>query len=331
MNGPVVGLGFFAVLVGLSVLVGRQVGTSPRVAAGAYVVSLLGWALLPAVWLACLGGSLGWWLGGMRTAGGGCLLALNRSQWQLVGYLPGAAAFGLLVSHVVRLAVLTRRVEIRGLALSSSIRRPTSAGAVWVVPSREPAAFAAGLWHPRAIVTSGLLAAVERGERQAICEHEAAHVRLGHPRLLVICGAVAAMYGRFPPVQRAWEGLRRELEAAADDEAARVVGTKVLVLALIRVAVLLGCDTPDLAAGFMGLESLLWRIARLENHGRSTPRSTAVVGVTAIAVISSMSIIVCVLGGIAAGAVGVSVCLLGLILVATRPLWEGLHRHSFGC
>lgn len=327
MSAPAVGLGFFAVLVGLCVLTGYRDGVSPRVAAGAYLVSLLGWAMLPAVWLVCVGSALGTLLGGIRTSGGGCLLGVGHSQWQLLGYAPGALVVGVLVFHGVRQVTAARHAEMRGLAFSRSVRRSTIAGEVWVVPSERPAAFASGLWRCRAVVTSGMLAPLERVERQAVCEHEAAHVRLGHPRLLTICGAISAAYGRFPPVRRAWEGLRRQLEAAADDEAARVVGTGILVSALVHAALIAARDAPEISPGFMGAAHLQWRIARLEHAAVPARWRTAVVGTAATATAGAMAIVACVLTGASVSAIGVSACLAAVALFALRPTWAwGLHR-----
>ena len=327
MSAPAAGRGFFGLLVALSLLAARAGGVSPRVAAGAHLVSLLGWALLSAVWLACLGSELGSWLGGIRIAGGGCLFGLDHGQWQLLGDLPGALVLGVLVFHGLRHAAAARRAEMRGVALSMSVRRPTSAGEVWVVPSDHPAAFASGLWRCRAVVTSGLLASLAGPERQAVCEHEAAHVRLGHPRLLVVCAAIAAAYGRVPPVRRAWEGLRRELEAAADDEAARVVGTETLVSALVHVATLAGSGTPAVAPGLGDAEHLRRRIARLERPRSSAPWPTAIVGTAAVATGGAMAVVGCVLAGAPASAVGALGCLAAVALVALRPMWGwGRHR-----
>ncbi len=193
MTTAAVGLGLLGLLVLLPVLVGERRGVSPRVTATAHLVGLVGWGLLPAVWLACLGSSIGASLAGIQVAGGGCLFGLREGQWQLAGYLPAAIAMGLLVWHAGRLVVAARRAELRGVAMAGSIRREVSGGAgVWVVPSTQPAAYAGGLLRPRAVVTTGLLAPLDEAERRAVCEHEGAHVRLGHPRVLVLGGAVAA-------------------------------------------------------------------------------------------------------------------------------------------
>lgn len=320
MTATVVGLGLLGLLVALPAVVGERAGVSPRVAAATHLVGLVGWGLLPAVWLACLAGSIGSWLAGIRVSGGGCLFGLREGQWQLVGYLPAAMALGLLVSHGLRLSVSARRAELRGLAMAGSIRREVSGGAlVWVVPSSQPAAYAGGLWRARAVVTSALLAPLDEAERRAVCEHEGAHVRLGHPRVLVVGGAVAAAYGRLPPVRRAWEGLRRQLEAAADDEAVRVVGRAPVISALLRVALL--AASANGSAGFGGAEHLRYRIARLEEPRPVRAAPTALVVSSAVVVASVMAWSACVLAGADATAVGVVACGSAIAAVGLRPTW----------
>jgi hypothetical protein len=322
VTAAVAGLGLFALLVALPVVIGGRAGVSPRVAAGAYLVDLVGWGLLPAVWLACLGGSIGSWLAGFRVAGGGCLFGLQQGQWQLAGYLPAATALGVLVWHAIRLAVAARRSELRGLALAGSVRRVvTGGGEVWVVPSARPAAYAGGLWRSRAVVTSAVLAPLDETERQAVCEHEAAHVRLGHPRVLVAGGAVAAAYGRLSPVRRAWDGLRRELEAAADDEAVGVVGRAPVISALVRVALLAGGVSIGGEVAFGDVEHLRYRIARLEEARAVRAAPTALVGSTAAVVVSVMAWSACVLGGADATTVGIVACGSAITAVGLRPTW----------
>lgn len=328
MTAAVAGIGLFVLLVALALLAGRRGGVSPRVAAGAYLVSLVGWGLLPAVWLACLGGSLSSWAAGVRAPGGGCLLGLDHGEWQLLGYLPAAVVLGVVVRRGLRLAAAARRTEMRGAALAASVRRLTSTGEVWVVPSSRPAAFAGGLWRSRAVVSSGLLGPLEEAERQAVCEHEAAHVGLGHPRLLVVGGAVAAAYGRFAPVRRAWDGLRRELEAAADDEAARVVGTEALLSALVKVALMVGVPTGGAAAAFGDAEHLRYRIARLEEPGRAQTWPTVLVGVAMGVAGSAMAVVGCLLAGAPASVLGVFACLGGVAAVGLRPMWTRGRRFA---
>ncbi len=320
MTTAAVGLGLVGLLVLLPVMVGERTGVSPRVAATAHLVGLIGWGLLPAVWLACLGSSVGAWLAGIKVAGGGCLFGLQEGQWQLAGYLPAAAALGVLVWHAAQLAASARRAELRGVAKAGSARRAVSGGAdVWVVPSTQPAAYAGGLLRPRAVVTTGLLAPLDETEQRAVCEHEGAHVRLGHPRLLILGGAVAAAYGRLPPVRRAWDGLRRDLEAAADDEAVRAVGRAAVISALLRVA-LLTVSTGGSAA-FGGGEHLRYRIARLAEAQAVRAAPTALVGSSAAVVASMMAWSACVLGGVQPSVLGVAICASAVVAVGLRPTW----------
>jgi Zn-dependent protease with chaperone function len=322
----VLGLGLLGVLVLLPVLVGERAGVSPRVTATARLVGLVGWGLAPAVWLACLGGSFGAWLAGIKVAGGGCLFGLREGLWQMAGYLPAAAALGVMVWHAARLAVAARRAELRGLAKAGSVRRAVSGGAsVWVVPSTEPAAYAGGLLRARAVVTTGLLAPLGEAERAAVCEHEAAHVRLGHPRVLVVGGAVAAAYGSLPPVRRMWDGLRRDLEAAADDEAVRAVGRPAVLSALVRVALL--ATSAGGSAAFGGGEHLRYRIARLSEAQAVRAAPTALVGSAAAVVVSVMAWSGCVLGGLRPSTGGVAVCAAAIAAIGARPTWNwGRHR-----
>ncbi len=325
MNAVIIGLSFLVVLISLPALVRRNSDISPRVAAGAYLVDLLGWALLPAIWVTCLGSALGSWLGGVRTASGGCLLGLNHGQWQLLGYGPGALVFGALLWQGLRHAVSARRSELHRAARVSSVRRSTAAGEVWVVPSNRPMAFASGLWRSRAVVTSGMLISLEGREREAVCEHEAAHVRLGHPRLLIIGGAIASAYGRLPPVRRAWLGLRRALEAAADDEAARTVGVDTLVSALIRVSARVrGTNVEHEGYGVDATvdPELRARVARLTRREPVTPWPTARVAAAAVATAVIVASVGCALAGASASTVGLLGCLAVVTLVGLRPTWS---------
>ncbi len=316
-----IGLGLLALLIVLPSVFGTRDGISPRVAAGGHLVSLVGWGLLPAVWLACLGGTIGSWAAGIRLSGGGCLFGFDQGQWQLLGYLPAAGALGVLVWHAIRLAVAAQRAELRGLARAGSVRQEVEGGSVWVVPSSQPAAYAGGLWRPRAVVTSSLLEPLNECERQAVCEHEVAHVRLGHPRVLLAAGAVAAAYGVLPPVRRAWDGLRRELEAAADDEAVRTVGTGPVLSALVRTA-LRASRAANAVVAFNHPEHLRYRIARLEGFRPSRPAPTAAAGSAVGVLAATMAWTACALAGAHATEIGVVVCLTAIAAIGLRPTWK---------
>lgn len=315
------------VIGGLPPLLDARSRAAPRVAASAYLVSLIGWGLLPVVWLVCLGSGLGSWIGGVGAVGG-CHVADGVRPWSVVGYAPGAAVVGVLGFHLVRQVRLVRRTEFPAGLLSVSVRRPTRAGDVWVLPSRRPAAFVSGVWRCRAVVTSGLLGRLSQGEREAVCEHEVAHLRLGHPRLLVVAGAVAAAYGWFPPVSRAWRGLRRQLEAAADDEAGRVVGSEVLRSALVRVAELSRSDGSSISLSDQS--DLGWRLARLERREASPRWPSVLVGAGAAAVVVGLTLGGCLLAGVPSSAIGLLGCLVVVVPLGVRPGWAAGHVGSSG-
>ena len=226
----------------------------------------------------------------------------------------------MLAWQAVRLAVAAYRAELRGLALARSARRQVEGGSVWVVPSPEPAAYAGGLWRPRAVVTSGLLGPLDKYERQAVCEHEVAHVRLGHPRVLLAAGAVEAAYGVLPPVHRAWDGFCRALEAAADDEAVRAVGAVPVLSALVRTALRASGTTSPVVA-FHHREHLRYRIDRLEGLRPDRRAPTAAAGSAAGMLAATMAWTACVLAGAHATEIGVVVCLSAIAVIGLRPTW----------
>jgi hypothetical protein len=107
-----------------------------------------------------------------------------------------------------------------------------------VVPSGQVAAWCGGLRRPQVVVTTGLLGLLSPAEQRAVLAHEAAHVRLGHPPILLFGAVIGRSYRRLPPARLAWDRLRRDIEAAGDDQAAAAAaaGTGPLLSALAKVA-----------------------------------------------------------------------------------------------
>jgi len=313
------GAGLFGLLVAAGALARRARGASPLAAAGAHLVSLLGWGILPVLWLACLGATLGSHLARLPARGGGCLAGLDHLEWQLLDLVPATLVLGVLVWRSVAAAGATRRIELRRGVRASSVRRPTRAGAVWIVPVSRPVAFAAGILRPRAVVSAGLLASLDAAQRQAVLTHEAAHVRLGHPRLLLLGGAVAAAYGRFGPVRSAWQGLRQAFEAAADDEAAAAAGTGVLVSAIRRLARSAGAGTGRDG----GAEEVHYRVARLRTARPVALAPSLLVGAFAVLVGLALALDACLLTGVPATSLRVGACFAVLAAVGLRPAWRG--------
>jgi Zn-dependent protease with chaperone function len=97
-------------------------------------------------------------------------------------------------------------------------------GDAWVLPIDAPHAFVIGVWPPRLFVTRGLCASAARQHLDAIRAHELAHVENRDTARKLIahwaCGLHVPLVGARIEAQ-----LDRALELAADDFAARSVGS----------------------------------------------------------------------------------------------------------
>ncbi len=219
--------------LGARLLAGR---VAPRVLAVTHTLALLGWAVLPLGLVGCAGARLA----GLGTHGAlvaGCRPGLGHWAGTAVAAAVAAAVLlraGAVLARGVRAG---RRLDVRRhLVPGARPRRVGDGGEVWVVPTPALLAYSAGWSRPCAVVSTGLLALLDPAEQEAVLVHEAAHSRLAHPRLLLLASCVQRCYGWLPPVQATADGLRRELEAIADDAAAAAVGAAPLAGALARVS-----------------------------------------------------------------------------------------------
>ena len=317
----------------LAVLAAARLGSaSPRVVAAVELLGLLGVGLLPPVVLSCIAAGLG-----VRVApaghGGLCLVVAPGALGLVQLALYGAAVF-LVVRTVFfagRALLGACRAELRGRALAGAHSRVLPGGvSVWVVPSAQIAAYSGGWRHPKALVTTGLLALLDGDEQAAVCHHEGAHVRLGHPRLLLIGAAVADAYSFLAPARAAWARLRRSFEAAADDEAVKALGTRPLLCALAKVA--LASTRPDTALAFADAEDLRYRIQRLQHPTACSPVSGAALGLSGVALTATLAWMACATFQPGGPWQGIVACLAGFGWLGLRPTWarSGGGRASSG-
>lgn len=245
---------------------------APRLGAAAGMLTLAGIGLMPPLLLACAAAALGTTAGrGGHTTAGACVAAAGPAgpgQLALYGLAAALAARTVfLAAHTLRAA---RRTELRGLALAAAVpRQPAGGGTAWIVHAGQLAAHCTGLRRPRAIVSTGLLDLLTPAEQEAVLAHEVAHIRLGHPRLLLLGAVIADSYWWLPPARLAWTRLRRDLEAAADDEAAAAAGTAPLLSALAKVALAAAASPPPapgnpVPPGFAEPADLRYRLQRLQ-------------------------------------------------------------------
>ena len=155
-----------------------------------------------------------------------------------------------------RLQAALKRFRLSGEALARAAE-PVASG-YWRLPCEQALALCVGLIHPRAYLSSGLIAALSDQERDIVLAHELQHVRArDNLRLLLVDLVMGPRWGR---ALRADLYLAAELRAdqAAVDRGHRpadVAATLVHVCRLTRKAA-----TPNLAFARHGVEA---RVAAL--------------------------------------------------------------------
>lgn len=284
----------------------------PRLAAAVHLWALIGMGVAPVALLLCLAGpgSPAWSACQGAAGSAGHLLA-----WGALGGA-GLVAGALAVSaaRAVRATAAARPDRLGALQPSF-----TAEGVpVHVLPVGRPVAFSVGLRQPRVVLSRGLLELLADDERRAVIAHEVAHARGGHLGPLFLAQVVGRALGELPPVRWASAALRRELEAAADEHAARAVGDReVVAVAIAKVAL---ADSAAFRAGaFAGGADIAYRIERLLAPGPgSRLRDAVALGLVGTLVAAT---VVAQCGALHAGALwaGVASCLV-LGWVGTRPL-----------
>jgi heat shock protein HtpX len=80
---------------------------------------------------------------------------------------------------------------VEEMAIASGLPRPT----VWIVPDKDPNAFATGIDEKSAhvAVTEGLLTTLNRDELQAVVAHEMAHIRNHDVKLMTLLAALVGV------------------------------------------------------------------------------------------------------------------------------------------
>lgn len=310
-------------LIALPRVLGIARRTSPKSLGCSHVTVLVGWAVLVVAALACGGEELAARLARFHSANGNCLFGLHDGQWQVIGFLPALIVLLALFGNGVRLAVGARRAELRGIALASSRCYDLPSGPVWIVPSQVPAAYAAGLFHPRAVVTSGLVASLGEDELRAVCAHEAAHVRLGHPRTVLVTGSIASTFGMLAPIKSTWDDLRQDLENAADDEAIRVLGSTTLLSALLKTAEQRSrtCERTLSDSDHTSVSSRINRLGDEKFGAGAKALTIAATGSITLGLALLIAINGCALTGTHRLVFGIPACLAVVSIFSARPIW----------
>lgn len=320
-----------AALAGLAVaglVVAGSASAAPRLGATVELLTLAAIGLVPPLLLACAAATAGTVAGAPgRMVAGLCVLAngpLGLVQIAFYG-LALAAVVRTLVAAVLA-AAAAHRAELRGLALAGATPRKLADGQLaWVVPSGQLAAYSGGLRHPRPVITTGLLGLLDPAEQEAVLRHESAHIRLGHPRILLFGAAIADSYRWLPPARWTWTGLRRDLEAAADDEAASVTGPGPLLSALAKVTLAQAAAVPG-AAGFADSGDLRYRIRRLREPHPRRAGAALTLGVVGGSLTAGLAVVTCHLLNASAPWTSMLPALAGFGYLGWRPAWARRDR-----
>lgn len=191
---------------------------------------------------------------------------LTRSLPWWVGLPATVALIGLLVGCAT---VTVRFVQARP---------PKDAPGIMVVDSDTPMAYSVAGRGGQVVVSNGLLARLTPDERRVVFAHEAAHLRLGHHRLLWLAD-VAALNPLLRPTRAR---LRFALERWADEDAVGVVGDRHLVARTITSAALVSADdSPRAALGIEG-SGVVERVEALLNPADVTPPLAASIAAVAV-------------------------------------------------
>lgn len=199
-----------------------------------------------------------------------CFGALKTILSHPAIHIPALLAALLLGAVMIRGAITGAKLALAGVRARREAKRLHDVEAETLVPlpwrgnvivtgQEEPVAYVTGLLSPIIVVSSGLLDQLDEAERIATLAHEDAHRRHRHHWLLFVARCVAGALSPLPPAAEAFRGLRRALEARADDEARRLATIDSLASAIAKAA--LG---PAVAGAIaMGESDTVWRVRRL--------------------------------------------------------------------
>jgi beta-lactamase regulating signal transducer with metallopeptidase domain len=180
--------------------------------------------------------------------------------------------------------------SVRAVALGLGID-----GRVDVVTTGEVFAVTHGLWHPRILLSTGLVDVLDVAELAAVLAHERHHLLARDP-LRLLAGRLLVGYGWFLPVLRWWaqqRAVRREV--AADRAATARAGVAAVAGALLKLA---DRPAPAAVAAANPAGNLPERIALLEGQPptRRAGRGWLLGGATVLNLCGLLAAAVCCAG-----------------------------------
>jgi Zn-dependent protease with chaperone function len=226
------------------------------------VLAALGLAgLTLAVHATALGGELSQLIGA-------CVLRLRAAYATPGGAAEGELGLTLAAAVLARTALAAathlravRRQAVRHAQTARLVGRPDPDLGATLVDHAQPAAYCVGGPHPTVIVTTAALAALDRGQLDAVLAHERAHLACHHHRLLAVARIGRQILPFLPLTRVADTQIARLVEMHADDAATAGRDPAPLATALAVLAAAAG-PAPGLAAAATDAVQRIHRLLR---------------------------------------------------------------------
>ncbi|MFE9255310.1 M56 family metallopeptidase [Streptomyces sp. NPDC006879] len=154
--------------------------------------------------------------------------------------------------------VLWQHLRVRRRAGRALVGRPAST--VTVLPDGAPYAYALPGRRARVVVSTGMLSCLEGPERRALFAHERAHLAWSHHRYLVVVRLAARANPFLRPLSTT---VGYTVERWADEEAARVIGSRRVTARAIGKAALVSRGAPAVTLAHFAAGPVPRRVAAL--------------------------------------------------------------------
>ena len=205
----------------------------------------------------------------------------------LVGWLAAAAAiasFGGAAYGVLRV----RQVRSQAIVEHPIGEHSTVGGFELVMlPTDALVAYSVGTPTAQIVVSRGLIGMLDARAVDALLAHEAAHLRLGHDRYLLLGAVLEPALVWLPGVRSSVRAMRVALERCADEDA--TAGAPVLRAALARALVATACS--EVSSGLAAFGQASGIVERITALQASPSEASSVAHVMAWGVIALLTLI----------------------------------------
>lgn len=172
-----------------------------------------------------------------------CGDVLRRLTWGQAPVGWTAAVLSVVLPVLAVSAVLHARRSARRARIEPWLGEHIDEGEFELVVLPVPALVAVGVpgGKPQIVISAGLVSELDQPRLGAVLRHEAAHLRLGHRRYLVLASVIDRTFGFVPFIGRSTHAMRAAIEewadaVAVDDTSAGVLNLRRAIFAVARAA-----------------------------------------------------------------------------------------------